>query len=456
MSVQLFPHNQIAYNSALEMLESCGKAAIVHPTGTGKSFIGFKLCEEKKNDTICWLSPSEYIFKTQIENLKKAGGNEPTNICFYTYAKLMLMSEEEMSAINPNYIVLDEFHRCGAEMWGEGVQRLLRIFSNARILGLSATAIRYLDNQRDMVAELFDGNVASEITLGEAIVKGILNPPKYVLSVFSCQKDLEKYEARVKRTKAKVVRDAATVYLDALRRTLEKAEGLEEIFYKHKEGLKAAGEWHQLKPLFPSLEGKSVLDLGCGYGWHCKFAEEQGATKILGIDLSKKMIEEAQKRNSGNQIEYRISGLEEYDYPENEWDCVISNLALHYIEDIVEIFQKVYRTLKPGGIFLFNIEHPVFTAGVGQDWIYTDDGKPQYWAIDNYFITGERNTHFLGCDVVKQHHTLTQIIMGLLNNGFELKVVEEAEPPKEMMDIPGMEDELRRPMMLLVKAIAKK
>ncbi|UVP93939.1 MULTISPECIES: methyltransferase domain-containing protein [Bacteria] len=173
---------------------------------------------------------------------------------------------------------------------------------------------------------------------------------------------------------------------------LEETQG--NVIVIDKEGLKAAGEWHQLKPLFPSLEGKSVLDLGCGYGWHCKFAEEQGATKILGIDLSKKMIEEAQKRNSGNQIEYRISGLEEYDYPENEWDCVISNLALHYIEDIVEIFQKVYRTLKPGGIFLFNIEHPVFTAGVGQDWIYTDDGKPQYWAIDNYFITGERNTHF--------------------------------------------------------------
>ena len=53
---------------------------------------------------------------------------------------------------------------------------------------------------------------------------------------------------------------------------------------RSKEGLKAAGEWHQLKPLFPSLEGKSVLDLGCGYGWHCKFAEEQGATKILGIN----------------------------------------------------------------------------------------------------------------------------------------------------------------------------
>lgn len=113
------------------------------------------------------------------------------------------------------------------------------------------------------------------------------------------------------------------------------------------ETLRIYEEFYQMLPNrlvfcqhFPSLEGKSVLDLGCGYGWHCKFAEEQGATKILGIDLSKKMIEEAQKRNSGNQIEYRISGLEEYDYPENEWDCVISNLALHYIEDIVEIFQK--------------------------------------------------------------------------------------------------------------------
>ena len=115
----------------------------------------------------------------------------------------------------------------------------------------------------------------------------------------------------------------------------------------------------------------------------------------------------------------------------------------------------VHRTLKQGGIFLFNIEHPVFTAGVGQDWIYTEAGTPQCWPVDNYFIPGKRNTHFLGCDIVKQHHTLTQILMGLLNNSFELKAVVEAEPPKEMMNIPGMKDELRRPMMLLVKANKK-
>lgn len=221
---------------------------------------------------------------------------------------------------------------------------------------------------------------------------------------------------------------------------------------RSKEGLSAAGEWHQLKPLFPSIQGKTVLDLGCGYGWHCKFSAEQGASRVLGIDLSEKMIAEAKNRNGGDRIVYRNCGIDEYEYPENAWDCVISNLALHYIEDLDQIFKKVFRTLKQDGVFLFNIEHPVFTAGVRQDWFYTKDGEVQHWPIDNYFVPGKRETHFLGCDVVKYHHTLTQILMGLLNNGFVLEAVEEAEPPEEMMDIPGMKNELRRPMMLLVKA----
>lgn len=224
---------------------------------------------------------------------------------------------------------------------------------------------------------------------------------------------------------------------------------------RSRDGLRSAGEWHQLKLLFPSPEGKTVLDLGCGYGWHCKYAAEQGAVRVLGLDLSRKMIEAAKERNAGEQIEYRICGIEEYEYPENEWDCVVSNLALHYIEKIERVFQNVHRTLKRDGIFLFNIEHPVFTAGVGQDWIYTSEGTPKYWPVDNYFVPGERKTRFLGCEVKKQHHTLTQILMGLLNQGFELNAVEEAEPPQEMMNIPGFRDELRRPMMLLVKATAR-
>lgn len=232
-----------------------------------------------------------------------------------------------------------------------------------------------------------------------------------------------------------------------------------EVFFQEyakmdrsRHGLSAAGEWHQLEPLFPQLWGKTVLDLGCGYGWHCAYAADRGAAKVLGLDLSEKMIGQAMRRNPRDSIEYRVCGIESYLYPENTWDCVISNLALHYIENIGEVFRKVYRTLKPNGVFLFNIEHPVFTAGVGQDWLYTPSGEIQCWPVDDYFLPGERSTRFLGCDVRKQHHTLTQILMGLLNCGFALEAVEEAEPPESMMDIPGMKDELRRPMMLLVKA----
>lgn len=223
---------------------------------------------------------------------------------------------------------------------------------------------------------------------------------------------------------------------------------------RSREGLASAGEWHQLRPLFPPLEGRSVLDLGCGYGWHCKFSAGQGAKQVLGIDLSRRMIAEARRRNSGEGITYRVCGIEEYEYPERVWDCVISNLALHYIQDLEPVFQKVRWTLKPGGVFLINMEHPVFTAGVGQDWVYAEDGRPQYWPVDNYFMPGERQTHFLGCSVRKQHHTLTQILMGLLHSGLVLEHVEEAEPSAEMKSLPGMEHELRRPMMLLIRARA--
>lgn len=236
MAIKLYEHNRVAYKTAKALLEREGKAAIVHPTGTGKSFIAFKLCEENPDKKILWLSPSEYIFKTQIENLKSTSeGYTPDNITFYTYAKLTYLSDSEIEEIKPEYIILDEFHRCGAEVWGKGVQKILRTYADIPVLGLSATNIRYLDNQRDMAEELFEGNIASEMTLGEAIVRGILNPPKYVLSVFQYQKDLEKYSYRVKHAKNKAVRDAGEKYLEALRRALDKADGLPEIFEKHME-----------------------------------------------------------------------------------------------------------------------------------------------------------------------------------------------------------------------------
>ena len=237
MVLHLFEHNARAYQAVAAMLEQYGKAAVVHPTGTGKSYIAFKLIEDHPDAAFLWLSPSEYIFKTQLESLQKQAPDFPLgNVHFVTYARLLFCTEEqlaEIAALHPAYIIMDEFHRAGAEHWGERVRELLELCPDAKLLGLTATNVRYLDNNRDMAEELFDGHIASEMTLGEAIVRGILPTPKYVTTVFRYQNELAKYQARVDSLRSPGVQDANQKYLEALRRALEQADGLDRVFAKH-------------------------------------------------------------------------------------------------------------------------------------------------------------------------------------------------------------------------------
>ena len=237
MALRLFEHNEKAYHAAVRMMEQYGKAAIVHPTGTGKSYIAFKLIEDNPEKVVIWLSPSEYIFKTQLESLKKNDPDFPlANVHFYTYAKLMCCTQaqlDDIAAQKPAYIILDEFHRAGAECWGESTVALLKLCPEAKLLGLTATNIRYLDNNRDMAEELFDGRVASDMTLGEAIVRGILPTPNYVTTVYQYQKDLARYQTRVDNLRSAGIQDVNQKYLDALRRALEQADGLDKVFEHH-------------------------------------------------------------------------------------------------------------------------------------------------------------------------------------------------------------------------------
>ena len=233
----LFEHNEKAYHAAVRMMDQYGKAAIVHPTGTGKSYIAFKLIEDNPEKVVIWLSPSEYIFKTQLESLKRNDPDFPlANVHFYTYAKLMCCTQaqlDEIAAQKPAYIILDEFHRAGAECWGESTVALLKLCPDAKLLGLTATNIRYLDNNRDMAEELFDGHIASDMNLGEAVVRGILPTPKYVTTVYQYQKALAKYQTRVDNLRTPGIQDVNQKYLDALRRALEQADGLDRVFAHH-------------------------------------------------------------------------------------------------------------------------------------------------------------------------------------------------------------------------------
>ena len=220
MALRLFTHNEKAYHAAVRMMEQYGKAAIVHLTGTGKSCIAFKLIEDNPEKVVVRLSPSEYLFKTQLESLKKNDPDFPlANVHFYTYAKLMCCTQaqlEEIAAQKPAYIILDEFHRAGAKCWGESTVALLKLCPKAKLLGLTATNIRYLDNNRAMAEELFNGHIASDMNLGEAGVRGILPAPKYVTTVYQYQKALAKYQARVDNLQTPGIQDVNQKYLDAL------------------------------------------------------------------------------------------------------------------------------------------------------------------------------------------------------------------------------------------------
>ena len=130
----------------------------------------------------------------------------------------------------------------------------------------------------------------------------------------------------------------------------------------------------------------------------------------------------------------------------------LSSLALHYVESFEAVAQKVRTCLTAGGVFIFSVEHPVFTAYGSQDWYYDADGNILHFPVDNYFYEGERQAIFLGETVRKYHKTLTTYLNGLLINGFELLHVVEPQPPVHMLSIEGMQDEMRRPMMLLVSA----
>ncbi len=222
---------------------------------------------------------------------------------------------------------------------------------------------------------------------------------------------------------------------------------------RSKEGLQGAGEWHQLKKMLPDFKGKRVLDLGCGFGWHCIYAAQQGASYVLGTDISEKMLEVAREKTDSPVVEYRVMAMEDINFDAGSFDIVISSLAFHYIESFDEICKKVKHCLSDNGDFVFSCEHPIFTAQGSQDWYVNGDGERIFWPVDNYFREGKRVAHFLGEDVVKYHKTATTYIEGLLRNGFKITGFSEPEPDPEMLrKYPEFMDELRRPMFMIVSA----
>lgn len=227
MMINLYEHNQVAYNNLIEVYKRSNRAAIIHPTGSGKSYIALKLMEDNPDTRVLYLSPSLQILHQIKKNLISSGMKmkHPNCLKRMTYQKLIKMSTEELSKLNPDLIVLDEFHHLGGQEWGAAVEALLELYPNTKVLGLSATPMRYNDGEgaRDMSVELFDGNIASEINLEQAIQTGIFSKPEYTIGLYSYSDIVKEFERKVEDIKEADNKQLAIKNLDLLKRELQEA-----------------------------------------------------------------------------------------------------------------------------------------------------------------------------------------------------------------------------------------
>ena len=140
------------------------------------------------------------------------------------------------------------------------------------------------------------------------------------------------------------------------------------------EGLDGAPEWPALCAMLPNLRGSGVLDLGCGFGWFCRWARQQGAARVLGIDVSERMLAQARVTTQDAAVSYARADMEDLELPARSFDLAYSSLALHYVENLDRLAGVVHRSLLPGASLVFSVEHPIFTAPSKPGWSHNADG----------------------------------------------------------------------------------
>lgn len=155
------------------------------------------------------------------------------NLQFMTYSAAMMTARRGEEISGYDVVVADEFHNCGAEEWGKGVTHILDANESAKVVGFSATPIRYSDGGRNMADEMFDGNVAYSMELEEAWLRGILPIPKYVTAFYEAPKELGRLAKSIAGIKDEMVMKRFQKKYENLRRSLTEAGCIREAIAKH-------------------------------------------------------------------------------------------------------------------------------------------------------------------------------------------------------------------------------
>ena len=200
MSMTLNPVNEAAFQKAVQSLETLNRAAVFHPTGTGKSCIAWKVVEAHPQTTFFWLvAGAQRLALRQAELTRYNGGTLPGNVRFCDCEKLAAATPEQWVRLGeqkPGCIVLDCYHELSAVCWAQSVQKLLRICPQAKVLGLG------VPNGAPVCAaaqELFADCIVSHMTVAEAMAAGTMPVPSaYAALLWPQEEELATLRARIK------------------------------------------------------------------------------------------------------------------------------------------------------------------------------------------------------------------------------------------------------------------
>lgn len=208
-----------------------------------------------------------------------------------------------------------------------------------------------------------------------------------------------------------------------------------------------------LRSLLPSLVGRDVADLGCGTGGMSRWALLQGARSVIAVDASDRMLAEARSLGGDpDRLRFVLSDIDRLELEPGSLDVVMSGLALHYVVDFGQLARRIATALRPGGAFVFSVEHPMTTC-TSRAWTEGAEGERLHWPVDRYFEEGSRNVRWLGADTPREHRTVATYINAVVDSGLTIACVLEPSPSAADVERwPHLADHARRPAFLIIRA----
>ena len=282
--LELYEHNIRSYEKVKKQFENDNIAAIVHATGTGKSFNALHLALDNKDKKIIYVVPYGSIIEHEKELIEQNENvsldNDFPNLEFRTYQSFINMSRDEISELKVDLLILDEFHHIGAPIWGQRINTLIETHNDLQIFGMTAYTVRDRGKsyERDMTNpetdELFSNKVVSNYDLCDAMIDEVLPKPNYKSGYIFLEKTCEYLETKINslNPNSKDYQELAPLLKD-LKKRVHEAPDLSDIF---KTNIKPNGKYIYFCPL-NSEQG--VNDMNSIISETRKWIHEMGLTE---------------------------------------------------------------------------------------------------------------------------------------------------------------------------------